>query len=557
MKYLFKKLFEVNPGYIYLGIFCILSLDAIEMLPAILLKNLFSNPHTDASTQLVLVFCCYLSISILRWGWRYFLIFPSRRAEANIKEGIFKKIHLGELESLKKLKRGDVVSFYAQDAMQIRQFLGPGILVFFDSMAYLIFIPSTLLYLIGIKALYLLLFFIPLIFIVAKKSKKLEAEFEQISTEIGHLSDHVLDETMYRKFFRFEQLENIRKKKYAYFLNNLFSSQKNSTKIELLFEIFSSFALYGCITLILYATVYPENTLALSVATLLAVLQLLDKLIWPVMSFNFLINLYQNAKASVSRISSIESIENKKSGLVKLDSQIESICIKNLCYKKDGLDIISSLNLNLDFKIHKTIAIVGENSSGKSTLLKILSGLIDHKQFSYDEFTINGIDIKNLDLSSYFNQMNYIPQNIELFSMSIKQNIALTNIPNKNIDEAILRAELQSDFEYMPQGKDTLIGEKGINLSGGQRARILIARSFAENATLNFWDDPLAPLDEQTKKNILQNIRNKNMNLILVTHATNLVENFDKIIYMKSGTICEDAIAPNIIPITSDNIYHE
>ncbi|MFP5459389.1 MAG: ABC transporter transmembrane domain-containing protein, partial [Bacteriovoracia bacterium] len=220
------------------GILSVILLDAVDMLPALIVKRITDEvqraPHELPILQYALTLVgCYLLISLLRLSWRFLLMIPSRTMERELRQEAYEKILAGDYARASRLKIGDVISTLSQDIGNIRMFMGPGILVLFDSLAYLIFIPATLFYILGWGAIWVLLPFVGLTLAVAIVHRPLEKGYAAVSDTMGDLSQYVYEEAQGARFFRTEGLIELRRKKYDLILQGLFGRQLGITKWEL------------------------------------------------------------------------------------------------------------------------------------------------------------------------------------------------------------------------------------------------------------------------------------------------------------------------------------
>jgi ATP-binding cassette subfamily B protein len=190
----------------------------------------------------------------------------------------------------------------------------------------------------------------------------------------------------------------------------------------------------------------------------------------------------------------------------------------------------------------ETIAFVGESGAGKSTLMNLLIG---YRRPSSGEILLDGKLMSDIDLRTYRRHIAVVPQNIILFSGSIKENI-LYGIDDSKIDEVKFQEVLQmsrvSEFAgRLPQGADTRIGEHGSKLSGGQRQRIAIARALIRDPEIIIFDEATSALDVQSETLIREAIDNmiKNRTTFIIAHRLSTVRNADKIIVMHEGRILE------------------
>ena len=186
---------------------------------------------------------------------------------------------------------------------------------------------------------------------------------------------------------------------------------------------------------------------------------------------------------------------------------------------------------------------MGSVAEGKTSLLKVLSGVYDKYEISDSaKMSINEIPYFDLDLNSYRRRLSYVPQEPVIFNNTLAMNISPIDIPDEaRVWEALDHACLLEDVQEMPEGLNTYLGEKGINLSGGQKQRIAIARSFYSRAEVYFWDDTISALDVKTEKHVIDSVFKINQKaiLILATHRISALKNFDVIYVLKDGKIIE------------------
>nr|MBA2405203.1 hypothetical protein [Bdellovibrionales bacterium] len=159
------RLIRKRPWHYAGGILSVIVLDAVDMIPSLLIKEI-TNKVQKAPQDVDLTFYalalagCYFLISLLRLGWRFLLIVPSRNIERELRKSAYLKLVSSDFAEVSKLKTGDVVSTLSQDLSNLRMFLGPGIVVLIDSLALFIFIPITLFYILGMGAVWVLLPFL-------------------------------------------------------------------------------------------------------------------------------------------------------------------------------------------------------------------------------------------------------------------------------------------------------------------------------------------------------------------------------------------------------------
>ena len=207
-------------------------------------------------------------------------------------------------------------------------------------------------------------------------------------------------------------------------------------------------------------------------------------------------------------------------------------------YQNNQQDILN--DINLEILPGEKVAIVGRSGSGKTTLANLLIKLL---QPTSGKIYLDQIDISNIELSSYRQQIGVVEQNPFLFNGTIKDNIAKAN-PTASLETvaAAARQAGASEFiESLPMQYETQIGERGMTLSGGQRQRLVIARALLNNPRILIMDEPTASLDSESERIILENLEQQTAGrtTITIAHRLSTIRNADRIVVLDRGRIVE------------------
>lgn len=239
-------------------------------------------------------------------------------------------------------------------------------------------------------------------------------------------------------------------------------------------------------------------------------------------------------------LTSHEENENRTIRLSKLDGKIEFIDI-SFSYDSLKKDVLKKMS----FKINpgETIAIVGPNGSGKSTILKLLLGLYQNRT---GRILIDDININKIDLSTLRERISTISQNVFLFNDSIKNNIGYSNLEatDKEIIDAAKQAGAFDFIMNLDKGFDTIIGELGKKLSGGEKQKLSVARAILKNSDIILFDEAVSQLDEESVKKHLDLLNNhfSNKTCIIVMHNLPDKLRLDKIFKLKNGELMKVSI---------------
>jgi ATP-binding cassette subfamily B protein len=197
-------------------------------------------------------------------------------------------------------------------------------------------------------------------------------------------------------------------------------------------------------------------------------------------------------------------------------------------------------DINLEVRQGETIAFVGESGAGKSTILNLIIGFLKP---SGGKIYLDGLDLSGIDMNSFRKHLAVVPQNVILFSGTIRQNITygLPDVDDKRLEEVIKAANLGDLVKELPEGLDTMIGEHGGKLSGGQRQRISIARALMRNPSVILLDEATSALDSASERMVQEAIQNlsKGRTTFIVAHRLSTIRNADRIAVIGDG-VCKE-----------------
>jgi ATP-binding cassette subfamily B protein len=279
----------------------------------------------------------------------------------------------------------------------------------------------------------------------------------------------------------------------------------------------------------------------------------INMLTWPFASVGWVTSIIQRASASQERINEflkiIPSIQNQNQE--KLDD-IHSVEFKNVSFQyAENLPMVLK---DISFKVKKgeRIGFIGRTGSGKSTLLHLLMRQIDPTS---GDILLNSVSLKNSNLDGYRQFSGVVPQEVFLFSDTIKNNISFGKIDGEVTEEELIsvttKAHVLHNIESFPNKFETLLGERGVNLSGGQKQRISIARALIRKPKLLVLDDCLSAVDTETEDIILNGIAEstKDQITIIVSHRISSLRFVDKIYVIEDGEIKEQGSQTELLAL--------
>lgn len=370
-------------------------------------------------------------------------------------------------------------------------------------------------------------------------SKKLIVEKNNYSHNLEEITSVTKD-----LFSGFEVIKgfNIGSKINTIFKNSSNTVESTKKKCSILESIIKGFSLSFSVTVYLGVLIlggYLMYKGEISVGTAIIIIQLSTHIVGPVKTSISLINQIKSVSLIADKIDEIlyDSCEDiEEISLPKFENSIE---VKNLDFSYTN-DRKALNNINLTFEKNKKYAIVGESGCGKSTLIKLLMRY--YKDYNGD-ILIDNKDIHKIFSNDLYKNMSMIQQNVFMFDDSIKENIKLfANYSDEEVLSICDRSGLSNLISRLPNGINSLVGENGNKLSGGEKQRIAIARSLINNTKILILDESTSALDNETAYNLESSLLSINdLTLIVVTHKLikNILLNYDEIIVMKDGMVIE------------------
>jgi ATP-binding cassette subfamily B multidrug efflux pump len=475
---------------------------------------------------------------------RQTIIVMSRLIEFDQKNEIFKHYQQLDAQFYKVNSTGDLMNRISEDVSKVRMYTGPAIMYFINLAAVLGFsiyfmlrsdVKLTIVALCPLPILAFAIYFVNTI--INKKSERIQALLSNLTSNaqesysgIRVIKSFVQEKSMLRFFVKNSE---------DYKANAL-----SLAKTEAIY--FPSMALLigiSTLTTIMVGGIDVSNHVeGASVGKIAEFVMYIQMLTFPVSAIGWTASMTQRAVTSQRRINEflltkpkINDTPQSKSHHLEGNISFENISFR---YPHTGIQAIKDFSLQIN-KGEK-IAIVGKTGSGKSTLAQILLRLydVDSGSIRYD-----GMDIKDLPLHSLRSQISYVPQDVFLFSDTIKNNIKFgkTDTTEAEVVSAANEACILEEISLFERGMETLVGERGVTLSGGQKQRISIARAMVKQSGIVIFDDCLSAVDARTEKKILDNLNEylTNKTAIIITHRIFSLFNFDKIVVIDLGMIVE------------------
>lgn len=331
---------------------------------------------------------------------------------------------------------------------------------------------------------------------------------------------------------KLENLSNSQKKSYANNLKYIKLNQSLSIGGGLITNLGSGF--------ITFYTAYLTLDNTISIGEMAAIQMVVGQLTSTINNLTNTVSTLQDTKFSLERILETQIVPTDNIGKEKANNNT-SIQFKDVSFSYSELNKNILNKLNFTIEKGRTTAIVGLSGSGKTTLIKMLLKLIQPQ--TGEIIFNNNLSINKINTDEWYKQCGAVMQDGYIFTDTIKNNIVLnsTNYNKTKYEESLRCAELLSFVENLPIKHDTIIGKEGLNLSSGQKQRILLARLFYKNPKFIFLDEATNSLDFETESKIMNNINNffVESTKVIVAHRLYTIKHADKIIILKNGEIAE------------------
>lgn len=286
---------------------------------------------------------------------------------------------------------------------------------------------------------------------------------------------------------------------------------------------------------------------------------LLFSLFQPLKNLTNVVNELQNGLASADRVFAIMDIKSDiqdsadARNVKDLNSNI-SFNNVSFSYGKEHEKVLDNISFNIDKG--EIIALVGPSGAGKSTLVDLIPRFYDALGGS---ITIDGTDIREIQIGSLRSMMGIVTQETFLFDDSIKANIAygVNNLSDKEIEEAAKAANAHDFIVKLADGYDTIIGERGVSLSGGQKQRIAIARAIVKNPPILILDEATSSLDSESEKHVQSAIENlmNHRTVFVIAHRLSTVHNASKILVLDKGKVVQEGKHEELV--NTDGLYKQ
>ncbi len=534
--------------YIF-GIIFVLVVDVLQMvLPRIIgqitddMQNRTINKAMLLSYAGLILLVALLTMTF-RYLYRIYIIGTEKKLEYELRKKLFDHMLTLSSKYYNTHKTGDLMAHATNDINAVRMAAGMGVLLLVDTVFLTISVIIIMLATIDIRLTLIALSPLPLIAIFSMVfGKFIHKRFTQVQEAFSGLTERVQESLSgIRVVKAFVQERPVLEQFNAASQKSLEKNMRLAKLWGIMFPLGQMVATLSYIIAFSYGGIQVING-HISLGEFIAFNTYLGLLIWPMMSFGWIMNIVQRGSASLDRINVILTAipdikDNDPLPIGSIEGHIEFENV-SFSYNKKQEPVLKDININLE--PGRTLAIIGETGSGKTSLVNLILRLYD---ISGGKLKIDGSPIDRIPLSTLRTSIGYVPQDSFLFSTSIRENIAfgVEKASIKEIEEAAKTAQIYDNIMDLPDGFDTIVGERGVTLSGGQKQRVSIARALIKDPKILILDDSLSAVDTDTEERILQGLKviMKDRTSIIIAHRISSIKHADEIIVLDNGQIVE------------------
>ncbi len=479
---------------------------------------------------------------VFRYFMRMMLIGMSRYVEQDLRARVFSHLQTQSMQYFTKHRTGDLMARMTNDLDSVRNVLGPGFMYPIDTMLTAVF-SLILMILISPKLTLITLLITPIVsWSVYKLGKITHRLTTDIQEQYSKLSDQAQENLSGARVVRAYSQEDQEREKFDVLNQEYVKRNLAMTRVQALFFPLMGFFFEVGTALILLVGGYGIIQNEISLGDFVAFVGYLGMLAWPMIAVGWVANLLQRGAASMKRI---QELLDTHPTIVTTENAVQprvrtgEIRFENVSFAFDEREAALK-NINLTIEPGQTVAFVGATGCGKTTLINLIPRMLDPTS---GRVLIDGVPTTDWDIEDLRKSVAMVPQDAFLFSETVYNNLIFGQ-PDAERDSALASARvsrIDKDVENFSGGYETLVGERGVTLSGGQKGRLALARALVRDPLILILDDALAAVDTHTEEEILRGLRKfmQNRTSVLISHRVSTVREADAIYVMSAGEIIE------------------
>lgn len=496
-----------------------------------------------------------LGIALLTFAatyvWRICIIGNSRKLECTLREELYRHFQKLSPEFYRRRKTGELITYAINDIQAVRMAMGLVIGMSFNGMVLCASSIYFMLVSIDFRLTLLTLAPIPIVaFFMAVIGKKVQQRFQTVQKVFGEISDRVHENITGIRVIKSYVQEEEEIGRFEALNEKMLESNTRLVRVS----SFLTPVTEACFSISFFLNLVIGGKLVLagdlSLGDFVAFNTYLVMIMAPIVSMGRVINYFQRGSASLQRLYDIFSIKpdiTDRENVIETRMQGE-IEFRNLTFTYPGATRPALSNITLRIEKGTTVGIIGMTGSGKSTLASLLLKLYNPNP---GELFFDGKDIHDYSTEAVRSSFGYVPQDIFMFSSTIRNNIIFfkDKYTDEDVEEASKLSRIYDSITGFPDKFATVLGERGVNLSGGQKQRLAIARAVIQDHPVLLLDDALSAVDSVTEQHLLKNVEagSKDKTALIISHRVSAVRRADVIVVLDRGRIAEKGTHEELI----------
>jgi ATP-binding cassette subfamily B protein len=506
------------------------------------LSSFTATAHT-LLVALLQISALVAGITVGRYFWRFLIWGSARYLEQEVRDNLFAKYLELSADFHDVHKTGDLMALVTNDLEAVRQSLGDGLLMISD---FFIMTTFTLIAMLRFNRALTLLALIPLALIaliVTRAGPLVFKLFKRVQDAFSALTDYVEEAMTGMRIIKVFTREKDAARGLRVKAMDLQRRDIHLIKIwGLAGPLIDFLGAISVLVLLWYGGILATRG-TFTIGGLVAFNTYIGMLAWPMTALGQAINLFQRGQASAARINEIldrSSTIQELPDAVSIEGELRGdVDFEHVTFEREGHKILDDVSFHI--ASGEKIGIIGPIGSGKTTIVSLLTRAYDP---SAGKVLVDGVDVRQYRLKDLRRAIGVVTQDVFLFSDSLEENINVTDLPvsEKEIGEATKQSDIYNNISEFRDEFGTIVGERGVTLSGGEKQRVTIARAFLKKPRILVLDDALSAVDADTEKHILDNIAGftSRPTTIVISNRISALRQMDRVLVLNAGRVAEE-----------------
>ena len=529
------------------------------------------------ATYALLIVAAAILGGAAKYGMRELLNGLSRRIECDLRNDYFAHLLRLDASFYGRTRTGDLMARATNDTQAVRMATGPAIMYAVNTFVSFLLTIGFMVWISPRLTVYALLPMVVLPPIVFMFARVIHQRFEKIQEQFSTLSTMVQENLTGMRIVRAYVQEDSQAHHFDRLNREYMERNMDLVKVAGLFHPILALFSGAAMVIVLWLGGVEAIAGRITIGDFVAFGIYVGYLIWPLIALGWVVNLFQRGSASMGRLNKIFETEpavRPPESPVRLAEPRGAIEFRNVSFRYPGTERLVLEDVSFTADPGQIVAVVGPTGSGKSTLVTLIPRIYD---VTSGRVLVDGVDVRDLDPGELRSLIGMVPQDPFLFSATIEENIGLGLDPDLGLDldpgaeasaaadwaqeerrahsapegpledpdevvvEAARVAQLHAAIQGFPKGWGTLLGERGVNLSGGEKQRTTLARAVARDPRILILDDALSAVDTHTEARILDDLARvmEGRTSFIISHRVSAVMNADMILVLDGGRIVE------------------